>query len=514
MERTPVQNALEGRGKWPEPGSIRRAALATGGMTLMALTVMALLAAVGLSRADTLLERLRWSQDQLGQVLRIQAQVDRLRADVATGTPLAGGQVDQVERSLRDYSRSVREEGRLLDLEDLWAQEAEAEAAAQMAAMFQAWRREGGLSDPGATARFDTLAASMIAKEHEESQEARLAVADLKRTVTTLAVVIPILVGLLGAAGLTLIFARVAGPLQALETTVLNLGQDKGAPQVGGFTEFRRLAAAFGRMNDQIAAQRATLQAINTDLERQVLERTAEIEAGREALAEIDRNRRLFFSKLGHELRTPATIIRGEAEVALRDPDASAARLREALAEVAANSQFLQRRLEDMLALARAEDGRVVLSRAPVDLSEVMRQAVAMAEPYVRASGLEVAARIEDDAGPGIEGDASWLLQAVLALVDNAAKFAAGAEPIRLGLSREGSDLVIAVADDGPGVDPVDLPRLFEDYYQTAAGRARGGSGLGLSIARWVAEQHGGRIRAIPGAPSGLAVEIALPVRV
>jgi signal transduction histidine kinase len=265
-------------------------------------------------------------------------------------------------------------------------------------------------------------------------------------------------------------------------------------------------------MDEQIAAQRAALSDANRDLEAQVEERTREIEAGREKLAEIDRTRRLFYSRIGHELRTPATVIRGEAEIALRDAGASADRLREALEHVAANGSFLQRRLEDMLALARAEDGRIALLKEPVDLGDVIRRTTLLAEPYVRSSGAGMVTDNSARKSAIILGDASWLQQGLLALVDNAAKFSGGGGEIELSFSVRGETAHIAITDAGPGVAAADLPYLFESYYQTAAGRARGGAGLGLSVARWVVEQHGGIITASSAPEKGLTVTIELPV--
>src|SRR5690606_38683704 len=188
--------------------------------------------------------------------------------------------------------------------------------------------------------------------------------------------------------------------------------------------EIQNVAHAFNRLEEEVTAQRRALARQNEDLEAQVAQRTAEIEASNERLAEIDRTRREFFSRVSHELRTPATVIRGEAEVALRDPHAPADHLREALEHVAANSAFLQRRLDDLLALARAEDGRVTLRREPVRLDRLLNEVVALAEPYTRSSGLTLIGDGLDRPDLVIEGDESWLQQALLVLVDNAAKFA------------------------------------------------------------------------------------------
>ena len=444
--------------------AFRRALLATAVLTLAAIAALGFLLAMGLAEADGLLARLGRSQDQLARVTYIQGDLNRLRADVATAAPGVEDRVRHIDESLRAYRQSVVDEEAELDAPAEAGQAVELANAQRLIAMFDSLRPRLMRRDIQALAaaelvRFESLTQAIAGREREEAREATREMGDLRRSTTLLAAVISALTLLAGVAGVWIMLAA------------------------------------------------------NFSLEGEVRERTSEIEAGRSALAEIDRNRRLFFSKIGHELRTPATVIRGEAEVALRDPAAAPERLREALQSVEAHSQLLQRRLDDMLALAAAEDGRLTLRREPLDIAAVVRGAAGLAEPYVRASGLELRARAPQGAGPSIRGDASWLQQAILALIDNAVKFANGSAPIQLVLTCDEARAQIIVSDNGPGVDPTDLPHLFETYYQAAGGRARGGSGLGLSVARWVVEQHGGEIhaRSLPG--EGLTVEIDLPVR-
>ncbi|OJU14033.1 MAG: hypothetical protein BGN86_01840 [Caulobacterales bacterium 68-7] len=204
-------------------------------------------------------------------------------------------------------------------------------------------------------------------------------------------------------------------------------------------------------------------------------------------------------------------MVRGEAEVALRDPKADKARLRDALEHVVANGAFLQRRLDDLLALARSEDGRLTIRRERVDLAVLGRDVAALAESYVRSNDVTLEVALAEGVGLEVIGDGSWLQQALLALLDNAAKFGAGAG-VRLVLARDGDTAVFTVADRGPGVAAADLPHLFDSYYQTDRGRERGGAGLGLSVARWVAEQHGGAIAARSPDGEGLTIEIRLPI--
>jgi signal transduction histidine kinase len=501
-----------------------------GAVIVAALAVMALVTVMGLTHADRLLHRLSNSQEQLAQVTQLQADINGLLADVALKTTSDRGlalAIKGIESRMGDYRRSISAEDRWLGPGAGVAahQAAEVRTADAMkrefsrlgADLLQANSSTAATSDVRVAADRDSFGATadeVVAGERREAREALDAMRRLRDRLGALAAGILLSAGLGCAVGAWLMLAGVVRPLRLLEGAAERAGRgdSPSVADVGGFTEFRHFARAFDRMDAQITAQHAALRGANRDLEAKVRERTHEIEASRETLAQVDRTRRLFFSKVSHELRTPVTVIRGEAEVALRDGVASAARLRDALEHVVANGAFLQRRLDDMLALARVEDGRLMLRREPVDLAAVARAVVALAEPYVRSCGMALRADIPDRSGLTITGDASWLAQALLALIDNAAKFAIGGEAISLILRTTPSSALITVVDQGPGVAAADLPLLFESYHQAAEGPSRGGSGLGLTVARWVVEQHGGVIVASNAPERGLAIEITLPV--
>lgn len=244
------------------------------------------------------------------------------------------------------------------------------------------------------------------------------------------------------------------------------------------------------------------LLAANRKLEGEVASRTAR-------LVEIDRSRRLFFAKTGHELRTPVTAMRTEAEVALTDPAPTLPQLRDALHQIVVQAALLDRRVEDLLGLARAEDGKIALQHEAVDLSDVIAEAAQQATPHARSAEVALAIDATSDALP-VRGDAKWLVQAIVAILDNGVKFSPTGATLRLSTERNEDETRIAITDTGPGVFPAELPRVFDAYYQTADGTSRGGSGLGLALARWVVEQHGGTIAAHNDNP-GCTILISLP---
>lgn len=503
------------------PLSFRQALLVAAGLILGALVVMAASTALALAEADRLLDRLSRSQDQLTRVTSIEADLNAwLLAGSEGAAPAARRQaMADIEAQIDAYLDTIAFERSLMADAALLARQAEetARGEALVAAIRVASTSEATVEQ--------RRAVRALAQQIEEGERAEVALAleemrRLKARTTTASGALFALVALLAVWGALAMSRSVGRPLRLLEDAARRVGRGEAASapvDLRGFTEIRAVTGAFNRLDEEVAAQRRALARHAEDLEAQVAARTAELEASNARLAEIDRTRRLFFSKVSHELRTPATVIRSEAEVALRRADAPAADLRESLEHVAANSAFLQRRLEDLLALARAEDGRITLKREPIRLDRLLSEVVVLAEPYTRSSGMALIEEGVDRPDLVVVGDASWLQQALLALVDNAAKFATGSPALRLSLDAEDGAATIRVADGGPGVDPDALPFLFDSFYQapfsSETGRAHpGGAGLGLSVMRWVVEQHGGAVSARNVEGQGLLIELRLPV--
>lgn len=271
----------------------------------------------------------------------------------------------------------------------------------------------------------------------------------------------------------------------------------------------RRRAGRYAILLAVVAALSATLGGFglwsaNRSLASAVAARTRRIAA-------IDASRRLFFAKVSHELKTPVTVIRGEAEVALATAWDDAPALRGALQDVISQSELLNRRVEELLALSHAEDGCLELAKEPADLVALIRRAAARVDRHAASNGITLSRRAPD-ALP-IRGDTKWLEQAIMAVLDNAIKFSPAGGTVEMTARRRNSSTAeIDIADRGTGVPSTALPRLFDAYYQTDEGRSRGGHGLGLALARWVVEQHGGTVAASRREGGGCRIVFALPV--
>jgi signal transduction histidine kinase len=198
-----------------------------------------------------------------------------------------------------------------------------------------------------------------------------------------------------------------------------------------------------------------------------------------------------FVADVSHELRTPLTAMRSTLEVLRRGAAADPKMLSESLTDLEAEALRLGRMANDLVLLARADLG-VQMVRQRVALDELVLEVTR--ELHSLAGGVRLvpvfAEQIE------LEGDRDRLKQALLNLVVNALQHTAPGGTVWLMLSRSSDAVHLTVRDTGAGIPPVDLPHIFERFYRVDPDRSRatGGAGLGLSIARWVAEAHGGSI--------------------
>ena len=226
-------------------------------------------------------------------------------------------------------------------------------------------------------------------------------------------------------------------------------------------------------------------------------------------LAQAEGRRRQMTADIAHDLRTPISIIQGHAE-GLRDgvlPPTP-----ETFALIHDETLRLNRMVEDLRTLSRAEAGELSLVRRPAAAGDLLEQMVVAQRPGAQENGIEL--RLEMEEGlPEIEVDADRMAQAMNNLVDNALRHTPAGGTVTLAAGRKGDGVWLQVRDSGPGITPEDLPHVFERFYRGDRARRRheGGSGLGLAIARSIVEAHGGRIRAESPPGGGAVFTIELP---
>jgi signal transduction histidine kinase len=225
-----------------------------------------------------------------------------------------------------------------------------------------------------------------------------------------------------------------------------------------------------------------------------------------ERLERLFRTQQRLLADVSHELRTPLTTIRGNLDLIERIGEADP----ESISAIQLEIERMTRLVGDLLLLARADSGGLPLDRKPVEVDNILfdiyRQ-VALLDPPVNVKLVEV-----DQVT--VLGDADRLKQLFINLVENAIKYTPDGGVVELSLSKKGGWAQFEVCDTGIGIAPENLPHIFDRFYRVDKARARadGGSGLGLSIAKWIATAHGGAIRVKSQQGQGTTFTVTLPI--
>ena len=239
----------------------------------------------------------------------------------------------------------------------------------------------------------------------------------------------------------------------------------------------------------------------------------------RQAAAPVERTMetmRRFMADAAHELRTPITVLRSQAEVALqreRDAEGYAAALRRVESEAAR----LGATVEDLLLLARADAGERPLQRQRVFLDDLALDAATGARALATRRGVALEVGTFEEAV--LTGDPALVRQLLMIVLDNAVKFTPAGGQVRVSAAAPGGQAEVLVEDTGIGIGPEQLPHIFERFWRGDPARGRGGAagdgaegaGLGLAIARWIAEAHGARIEVTSEVGKGTKVLIRFP---
>ncbi|HEX9160128.1 MAG TPA: ATP-binding protein, partial [Thermoanaerobaculia bacterium] len=279
---------------------------------------------------------------------------------------------------------------------------------------------------------------------------------------------------------LALIVAAGGGYLMARKSLAPVATMSLKARHIGAETLTERITVS--NRNDELGVLAATL---NDLLER--LQRAFESQRG-------------FMADASHELRTPLAIIQGEADVVLSRYDRTAAEYRESIAIIQTAARKLTRIVESLFLLARSDAGRYPITRTRFYLDEMLADSVKAMRSVAAARNVDLAYTSPPELM--IEGDEALLHRMTLNLIDNALKFTPAGGKVRVDVQPFDDHYLIRVIDTGIGVTEGDRSRIFERFYRGERVRSlRGtssavstGAGLGLPIARWIAEAHGGEL--------------------
>ncbi|MFO7177363.1 MAG: ATP-binding protein [Pseudomonadota bacterium] len=240
----------------------------------------------------------------------------------------------------------------------------------------------------------------------------------------------------------------------------------------------------------------------------------AEVRAARAAAEEASRTKDEFLAVVSHELRTPLASISGWAALLQQQVD-DPALVRRAVDVIARNARAQTRIVEDILDVSRIVAGKLVLEPRPVNLANVVWEALEALRITVASKGIEVEFEPPTSDVPPVLGDSERLRQVIWNLLSNAAKFTPPGGRITVRMSLERGTIAVRVEDTGRGIDPAFLPHVFERFRQgdSTTTRRHGGLGLGLAIVRHLVELHGGTVRAESDGPGrGAAFTVVLPV--
>jgi len=220
---------------------------------------------------------------------------------------------------------------------------------------------------------------------------------------------------------------------------------------------------------------------------------------------------RQFSAALAHELKTPLAALRGEIELALREVrpgDRQGRSFGSQLEEI----DKLNRLIDQILTMARAESGQIPLTFVPLDLPRLGADVVNELESLAETRGIALASDVPN--AFVIEGDAGWLQRLMLNLLDNALKFTREGGLVMLRVSREQRAARVDVTDTGIGMTPDVLARLFEPFFRADPARSStvDGAGLGLSLVKWIVDAHNGRIAVESQPGHGSAFTVWLPL--
>jgi signal transduction histidine kinase len=320
------------------------------------------------------------------------------------------------------------------------------------------------------------------------------------------AVLITAMVGTIGVWLVANALGLVSGPplFRLASIAVLVLG---AVAIASGGRAFRRVATRFGELVE--AASRIE----SGDYTVRVAERgPGDIRAVGRAfnamsarLEETETRRRTFLADVTHELRTPLSIIRGQAE-AISDGVYPADPAH--VAPILDATSTLERLVEDLGTLALSETGSLVLAREPVDLAVLVNASLTSLAGTAEAAGV----RLDEDVAadlPTVEADPARLSGVLRNLLANAIRYTPAGGSVRVTAQRSADQVIIEVRDTGAGIAPELLPRVFQRFVK---GPGSTGSGLGLAIAHDIVEAHGGTIEATSQGGKGTTIRFTLPI--
>lgn len=362
--------------------------------------------------------------------------------------------------------------------------------------------------------KFGPLIDSAISRERERALVARerlMGLVGLSRWISVSTALVSVIFSI--AAG-AMLFRSIRRPIEALMrgTDEIAAGNLPYRIAIDSRDEFGYLAKHFNQMAQELEIQRRKLGEAQAALEHKVAERTLELNHLNGELQRLDHARRQFFADISHELRTPITVIRGEAEVTLRGRNKDAEEYKESLQRILDLSLQLGKLVNDLLFLARAETAHMQFEWEMLDFIELVVNAAEDIRVLAQDKSIEVMLNVAETP-VWVRGDKQRLRQVIFILGDNAVRYSNAGSRIAIDLEADGTEAVLRVNDHGIGIPAHDLELIFDRYYRSMNARRSSddGTGLGLPVAKAIVTAHGGRISAHSSEGAGTTFAVTLP---
>ncbi len=262
---------------------------------------------------------------------------------------------------------------------------------------------------------------------------------------------------------------------------------------------------------EQITSEKLNTQIENPRKEQEVQRLVLAFNSMVARLRESFDQMRKFNANVAHELRTPLAILQGENEIALRS-DSIPEDIRTVLVSNLEELGRLTRIVNDILTLSEAEAGAQVLVRHPINLKPLIDDLADQMQLLAMERNIQI--EVHDLPDAMIEADDLWMRRAVLNLLDNAIKYSREGGKIQVSMSTDNGKVRLSIRDEGIGIAKQDQPFIFDRLFRADPARSRqsGGSGLGLSLVKWVVEAHNGQIQVASEPDQGADFQVELPL--
>lgn len=381
----------------------------------------------------------------------------------------------------------------------------------------QAIRALSQFSEQEIDGRFQPLIDAAIKIEREKARLAKIkmeSLVDQQRWIAMFASIGAAIFSLLSG---LLLLKSVKRPIEALMkgTKEIANGNLSYRIPVKSRDEFAFLASHFNTMADKLGQQQAKLRESRSVLESRVAERTAELNSLNEELNRMDSERRAFLADISHELRTPITIIRGEAEVTLRDDQRDPEEYKDALQRIIELSVQLGKYVNDLIFLARADTANLQFDWDKLDLKELVVSTIEDFQVMAAEKTIQVSLKVPDQP-VWVLGDRQRLKQVLFILGDNACRYSQQGKRIEVSLNINDREASFSLQDQGIGIPADDLKHIFDRHFRSknALNISEDGSGLGLPLAKSIVEAHDGRITVKSIENTGSKFTVSLPLSV